>query len=73
MNRLPLFLISHIFLCAFGCGSKHCSVETGPLAQYRDTIIENFDGKVIDTFIAEPIDTSIDSFLWNYPFYMADS
>lgn len=69
MNRLPLLLISPIFLCAFGCGSKHCSVESDPLAQYRDTVIGNFDGNSIDTLIAEPIDTTIDRSLWTWRIY----
>ena len=40
-------------LCAFGCGSKHESKESDPLAQYRDTLIGNFNGLQIDTLICE--------------------
>lgn len=42
-------------LCTFGCGSKHKSTDSDPLAQYRDTLIGNFNGIEIDTLIAEPI------------------
>lgn len=69
MNRLLLLLISSIFLCAFGCGSKHSSVESDPLAQYRDIIIGNFEGNNIDTLIAEPIETTIDRSLWTWRIY----
>lgn len=69
MKHLPFFLIYLMLLCAFGCGGKHYLVETDPLAQYRDTIIGNFDGKDIDTLIAEPIDTTIDRSLWVWRIY----
>lgn len=55
MKCLPIFLISLIFLCALGCGSKSQSVESDPLSQYRDTLIGSFNGLEIDTLIAEPI------------------
>lgn len=32
MKHLPLFLISLLLPCAFGCGSKHQSVETDTMA-----------------------------------------
>lgn len=35
--------------------SKYQSVESDPLAQYRDTLIGNFNGLEIDTLITEPI------------------
>lgn len=57
MKRLLLLVLVAILLCAFGCGSKHQSVESDPLAQYRDTLIGNFNGLEVDTLIAEPIDT----------------
>lgn len=44
-------------LCACEGRNKYYS---DPLAQYRDTIIGNFDGSNIDTLIAEPTDTTID-------------
>lgn len=44
-------------LSAFGCGSKHESKESDNLAQYRDTLIGNFDGLEIDTLICEPMDS----------------
>lgn len=69
MKRLPLFLISLTLLYAIGCKSKHLSVESDSLAQYRDTIIGKFDGNSIDTLIAEPIDTNIDRNLWNWQIY----
>lgn len=68
MNRLPIFIISLIILCAFGCG-RHQSVRSSSMAQYRDSIIGNFDGKDIDTLIAEPIDTTIDRSMWNWRIY----
>ena len=43
--------------CAFGCGSKHQSAESDPLAQYRDTLIGNFNGMEIDTLICDLADT----------------
>lgn len=55
MKHFPLFLISLILF--FGCENTHKSVESDPLAQYRDTLIGNFNGLEIDTLIAEPIDT----------------
>lgn len=69
MKRLPIVLISLILLCSFGCGYKHKSAESDPLAQCRDTIIGKFDGNSIDTLIAEPIDTTIDRSLWNWRIY----
>lgn len=57
MKRLPFSLISLILFCAFGCGSKHQSAESDPLAQYRDTLIGNFNGMEIDTLICEPMDS----------------
>lgn len=57
MKRLPLFISVAILLCAFGCGSKHKPVESDPLAQYRDTLIGNFNGLEIDTLICEPMDS----------------
>lgn len=57
MKRLPLFGISLLMLCAFGCGSKHESKESDNLAQYRDTLIGNFNGLEIDTLICEPMDS----------------
>ena len=57
MKRLPLFGISLLMLCAFGCGSKHESNESDNLAQYRDTLIANFNGLEIDTLICEPMDS----------------
>ena len=56
-------------LYAIGCKSKHHSRESDSLAQYRDTIIGNFDGNNIDTLIAEPIDTTIDRSLWVWRIY----
>ena len=66
MKRLPLSISVAILLCAFGCGSKHKPVESDPLAQYRDTLIGNFNGLEIDTLIAEPIDTTINRGLWHW-------
>ena len=57
MKRPLFFLISLILFCAFGCGRKHKLVESDPLAQYRDTLIGNFNGKEIDTLICEPMDS----------------
>lgn len=57
MKYLPIFGISIIMLCAFGCGSKHESRESDNLAQYRDTLIGNFNGLEIDTLICEPMDS----------------
>ncbi len=66
MKHLPIFLISLILLCFFGCGNKLQSAESDPLAQYRDTLIGNFNGLEIDTLIAEPIDTTIKRGLWHW-------
>lgn len=66
MNRLPISIIGLIIFCACGCRSKY---HSDPLAQYRDTIIGNFEGNNIDTLIAEPIDTTIDRSLWNWRIY----
>lgn len=44
-----------ILHCTFGCANKHQSVEFDPLAQYRDTLVGNFNGLELDTLIAEPI------------------
>ena len=69
MKHLPIFLISLILLSAFGCESKHQSEESDSLAQYRDTIIGNFNGNNIDTLIAEPINTTVDRSLWTWRIY----
>ena len=66
MNRLPIFIIGLIMFCACGCRNEY---HSDPLAQYRDSIIGNFDGSNIDTLIAEPIDTTIDRNLWNWQIY----
>ncbi len=55
MKYLPIFVVSLLMLCTFGCGSKHKSMDSDSLAQYRDTLIGNFNGIEIDTLIAEPI------------------
>lgn len=56
VKYLPsLFLIIFIFYNTLGCVSKYQSVESDPLAQYRDTLIGNFNGLDIDTLITEPI------------------
>lgn len=68
MIRLPIFKISLIILCAFGCG-RHQSVQLGSKEQYRDSIIGKFNGNNIDTLIAEPIETTIDRSLWNWRIY----
>lgn len=52
--------------CACGCRSKY---HSDPLAQYRDSVIGNFDSKDIDTLIAEPIDTTTDRSLWTWRIY----
>lgn len=57
MKHLPIFVIILICVCAFGCGSKHESKESDNLAQYRDTLIGNFNGLEIDTLICEPMDS----------------
>ena len=51
MKYLPIFLISLTLLCVVGCGRKHQSAEADHLAQYRDTLIGNFNGLEIDTLI----------------------
>lgn len=57
MKYLPIFLISLTLLCVVGCGRKHQSAEADHLAQYRDTLIGNFNGLEIDTLICEPMDS----------------
>ncbi len=57
MKYLPIFVVSLLMLCTFGCGSKHKSTDSDPLAKYRDTLIGNFNGIDIDTLIAEPMDS----------------
>lgn len=52
--------------CTCGCRSKY---HSDPLAQYKDSIIGNFDGSNIDTLIAEPTDTTIDRSLWSWRIY----
>ncbi len=69
MKRFLLLVLVAILLCAFGCGSKQPSIESDPLALYRDTLKGNFNGLEIDTLIAEPIDTTIDRSLWNWRIY----
>lgn len=57
MKYFPIFVVSLLMLCTFGCGSKHKSMDSDSLAQYRDTLIGNFNGTDIDTLIAEPMDS----------------
>lgn len=58
MKHLPIFLIIGLILfCACGCRSKSESNESDNLAQYRDTLIANFNGLEIDTLICEPMDS----------------
>jgi lipoprotein len=58
MKHLPIFLIIGLILfCACGCRSKSESKESNNLAQYRDTLIRNFNGLEIDTLICEPMDS----------------
>ncbi len=69
MKYLPIFVVSLLTLCTFGCGSKHKSTDLDPLAQYRDTLIGNFNGIDIDTLIAEPIDTTKERAMWDWFIY----
>lgn len=39
MKRLPIFLITLIMLCVFGCGSKLESNKSDAITQHRDTLI----------------------------------
>lgn len=57
MKHLAILVVSLLMLCTFGCGSKHESVDSAPLAQYRDTLIGKFNGRDIDTLICEPMDS----------------
>lgn len=57
MKYLPILIISLLMFCTFGCESKHESNESDNLAQYRDTLIANFNGLEIDTLICEPMDS----------------
>lgn len=69
MKYLPIFVVSLLMLCTFGCGSKHKSTDLDSLAQYRDTIIGKFNGINIDTLIAEPIDTTKERVMWDWKIY----
>lgn len=66
MKHLPIFLICLMLSCVFSCGRKHQSKEYDILAQYRDTLIGNFNGLEIDTLIAEPIDTILERGMWDW-------
>ena len=68
MKWLP-YIISLLYIGIGSCGRSYQSVSNDFMAQYRDTIIGKFDGKDIDTLIAEPIDTAIDRSLWNWRIY----
>lgn len=57
MKHLPILVVSLLMFCTFSCGSKHESVDSDSLAQYRDTLIGNFNGIDIDTLICEPMDS----------------
>lgn len=57
MKYLPILIISLLMFCTFGCGSKYESKESDNLAQYRDTLIGNFNSLEIDTLICEPMDS----------------
>ncbi len=39
MKRLPIYLITLMMLCAFGCGSKHESNKYDNLIRHRDILI----------------------------------
>ncbi len=39
MKRLPIYLITLMILCAFGCGSKHESNKSDNLTRHRDILI----------------------------------
>lgn len=50
MKQLPhLYLL--LILCIYSCGGSSQSVSNEPLAQYRDTLIGNFNGLWIDTLM----------------------
>lgn len=68
MKCLPIITFAFMILCCIGC-KKLNKTNIDTLAQYRDTIIGNFDCKDIDTLIAEPIDTTIDRGLWDWRIY----
>lgn len=57
MKHLLILVVSLLMFCAFSCGSKHESVDSDSLAQYRDTLIGKFNGIDIDTLICEPMDS----------------
>ncbi len=43
--------------------------EINQCAQYRDTIVGKFNGKEVDTLIAEPLDTTINRSFWDWRIY----
>lgn len=58
-----------LILYIYSCGISAQSVSNDFMAQYRDTVIGNFDGNSIDTLIAELLDTTIDRSLWTWRIY----
>lgn len=53
MKRLPFYLLL-LLLSLVGCQINQQSYESDSFAQYRDTLIGNFSGHLLDTLIAEP-------------------
>lgn len=62
MKTLRLLPILFLLIASFACNHKKPAQEsvTDHLAQYRDTLVGNFNGSQIDTLICEPLDSVSD-------------
>lgn len=69
MKRFIFYIVGLLSLSTFSCHNKHRSVESDQLSPYSDTLIGRFNGKDIDTLIAEPIDTTKARARWDWIIY----
>lgn len=63
MRKLGVISAIILMISTLGCNHKKPVLEgrTDHLAQYRDTIVGNFNGSQIDTIICEPLDSISDT------------
>ncbi len=66
--KLPLSIIIWL-LCTCSCGRNSQSISNDAMAQYSDTIVGKFNGKDVDTLIAESLDTTINRSFWTWMIY----
>ncbi len=69
MKKIQLLILNIILICVVSCAGNDKNDKTNRLTQYSDTIVGKFNGKDVDTLIAEPLDTTINRSFWDWRIY----